>query len=146
MEDRTIHPSMKGVYAAYLLAIVIALAAMWAIRQYAENPDNTRPASWVYLLPLIVLLWPLNLHLKRRMVTLRFHDDHLTLDTGFFSRTRRTVDTAKIQDVTVQQSFGQRLMGIGDLKFEDSGQSGGMLIAGLDNPRELADAKARGSS
>jgi uncharacterized membrane protein YdbT with pleckstrin-like domain len=82
----------------------------------------------------------LNMHLKRRLVTLRFHDDHLTLETGFFSRTRRTVDTAKIQDVTVQQSFGQRLMGIGDLVFEDAGESGGMAMRNLDRPREIADA------
>ena len=140
MEDRTIHPSMKSVYAAYVLALVIALAGMWAIHQYADNPQNTPPPQWAYLVPLILLLWPISNHLKRRMVTLRFHDDHLTLETGFLSRTRRTVDTAKIQDVTVQQSFGQRLMGVGDLKFEDAGESGGMLIANVDNPRELADA------
>jgi len=30
MEDRIFHPSMKAVYAGYLLAIVIAGAAMWA--------------------------------------------------------------------------------------------------------------------
>jgi len=140
MEDRTIHPSMKAVYAAYVVAIAIALAGMWAIHQYADNPNNTPPANWVYLLPLVILIWPINMHANRRMITLRFQDDHLTLETGYFSRTRRTVDTAKIQDVTVQQSFGQRLMGIGDLRFEDSGPSGGMVISGIDDPRALADA------
>jgi len=134
MEDRTIHPSMKTVWAAYLLAIVIALAAMWAISQYAQDPPN-----WLYLVPLIVLLPPLNMHLRRRTVTLRFHDDHLTLEAGFFSRTRRTVDMAKIQDVTVKQSFGQRLMGVGDLMLESAGESGAMGIKNLDSPREIAD-------
>jgi uncharacterized membrane protein YdbT with pleckstrin-like domain len=134
MEDRTIHPSMKTVWAAYLLAIVIALAAMWAISQYAQDPP-----TWLYLVPLIVLLPPLNMHLRRRTVTLRFHDDHLTLEAGFFSRTRRTVDMAKIQDVTVQQSFGQRLMGVGDLMLESAGESGAMGIKNLDSPREIAD-------
>src|SRR5580692_4332120 len=135
MEDRTIHPSMKTVWAAYLLAIAIAAAAMWAISQYAQDPPN-----WLYLVPLIVLLPPLNMHLRRRTVTLRFHDDHLTLEAGFFSRTRRTVDMAKIQDVTVQQSFGQRLMGVGDLMLESAGESGAMGIRNLDRPREIADA------
>jgi uncharacterized membrane protein YdbT with pleckstrin-like domain len=134
MEDRTIHPSMKTVWAAYLLAIVIALAAMWAASQYAQDPPN-----WLYLVPLILLLPPLNMHLRRRTVTLRFHDDHLTLEAGFFSRTRRTVDMAKIQDVTVQQSFGQRLMGVGDLMLESAGESGAMGIKNLDSPREIAD-------
>jgi uncharacterized membrane protein YdbT with pleckstrin-like domain len=124
---------MKSVYAGYVLAIVIILAAMWAIHQYVEDPRG-----WYYAIPMIALVPPINAQAKRRMITLRFHDDHLTLETGFLARTQRTLDTAKIQDVTVQQSFGQRLMGTGDLRFEDSGQSGGMTIRNLDRPRELA--------
>ena len=69
---------MKSVYAAYVLAIVIALAAMWAIHQYVDDPRN-----WYYLVPLVVLIPPINMQAKRRMITLRFHDDHLTLETGF---------------------------------------------------------------
>jgi uncharacterized membrane protein YdbT with pleckstrin-like domain len=135
MEDATIHPSMKSVWAAYLLAIAVVLAGMWALYEYAQ--DQTR---WLFLIPLAALLPPLKMHWKRRVVTLRFHDDHLTLETGFFSRTRRTVDMAKIQDVTVQQTFGQRLMGVGDLMLESAGESGAMGIKNLDRPREIADA------
>ncbi len=134
MEDRTIHPSIKGVMAVDLLASAITIGGIYAIYRYADNPPG-----WAYAIPAIILIWPVILHLKRLTVTLRFRDDHLTLETGLFSRTRRTVDTAKIQDVTVQQSFGQRLMSVGDLRFEDSGAGGGMVISGVDNPRELAD-------
>ena len=133
MQDRVVHPSMKPVLAVDLLASVVVVAAIWAIHNYVDNP-----AIWYYAIPLIAFALPLNMMAKRRMITLRFHDDHLTLETGFLSRTQRTLDTAKIQDVTVQQSFGQRLVGTGDLRFEDSGQSGGMTIRNLDNPRELA--------
>jgi uncharacterized membrane protein YdbT with pleckstrin-like domain len=73
------------------------------------------------------------------MVTLRFHDDHLTLETGFLSRTRRTVDMAKIQDVTVRQTLGQRILGVGNLMLESAGESGSMGIANLDDPRGIAD-------
>jgi len=135
MEDCTIHPSMKSVWATYLLAIAIALAGEWAIRQYAQDQPR-----WLYLIPLIALLPPLNMQMKRRMVTLRIHDGHLTLESGFLSRTRRTVDMAKIQDVTVQQTFGQRLMGVGDLRLESAGESGAMGINNLDRPREIADS------
>jgi uncharacterized membrane protein YdbT with pleckstrin-like domain len=126
---------MKSVYAAYLLAIAVALAGIWAVYQYAQDQPR-----WLYLIPLIALLPPLNMHAKRRAVTLRFHDDHLTLETGYLSRTRRTVDMAKIQDVTVRQTFGQRLIGVGDLMLESAGESGAMAIKNLDRPREIADA------
>ena len=135
MEDCTIHPSMKSVWAAYLLAIAVVLAGEWAIRQYARDQPQ-----WLYLVPLVALLPPLNMQMKRRMVTLRIHDGHLTLESGFLSRTRRTVDMAKIQDVTVQQTFGQRLMGVGDLRLESAGESGAMGINNLDRPREIADS------
>ena len=67
MQARVIHPSMKSVYAAYALAIVIALAAMWAIHQYVDDPR-----SWYYAIPLIALIPPINAQAKRRMITLRF--------------------------------------------------------------------------
>jgi putative membrane protein len=125
---------MKTVWAAYGLAIVVVLAGLWAWFHY--QPDWP---AWVPAILLIVLLPPIRMHLKRRMVTLRLHDEHLTLETGFLSRTRRTVDMAKIQDVTVRQSLGQRLLGVGDLMLESAGEGGRMAIANLDSPRALAD-------
>lgn len=135
IEGVTIRPSMKTVWAAYVLAIIIIVAAAWAYFEYLDDKPR-----WLLLIPLVVLIPPLKMHLKRRLVSLRFQDDHLILETGFFSRMRRTVDTAKIQDVTVRQTLGQRLMGVGDLTLESAGESGHMAIANLDRPREIADA------
>lgn len=134
MEDRTIRPSMKTVWAAYGIAIIVILAGIWAYFEYEPNWP-----VWVPAILLIVLVPPVRMHLRRRMITLRFHDDHLTLETGMLSRTRRTVDMAKIQDVTVRQTLGQRLLGVGDLMLESAGESGAMGIANVDSPREIAD-------
>jgi uncharacterized membrane protein YdbT with pleckstrin-like domain len=141
MEDRTIRPSMKTVWAAYGFAIVVILVGIWAYFAYEPN--------WPYWVPafLLILLVPaIRMHLSRRLITLRLHDDHLTLETGFLSRTRRTVDMAKIQDVTVRQTLGQRLLGVGDLMLESAGESGRMAIANLDNPRWIADEILASSS
>ena len=140
MEDCTLHPSMKSIWAAYLFTGAVALAGVWAIHHYADDPQN-----WLYALPLLLLLFPLNAQLQRSMVTLRIHDGHLTLESGFLSRTRRTIDMAKIQDVTVAQTIGQRIMGTGNLMLESAGESGAMGIANLDSPREIADAIIRSS-
>jgi membrane protein YdbS with pleckstrin-like domain len=134
MEDRTLHPSMKTVWAAYGLAIVVILAGIWAYFQY--EPDWP---AWVPAILLILLLPPIRMHLRRRLVTLRLHDDHLTIETGFLSRTRRTVDMAKIQDVTVSQTLGQRMLGVGNLMLESAGESGRIAIGNLDSPRAIAD-------
>src|ERR1700722_8013882 len=137
MEDRIIRPSMKTVWASYAIAVVLILAGMWV---YFEYPQSQNWPPWVAAILLIVLVPPMKMHLSRRLIKMRMHDDHLTLETGFLSRTRRTVDMAKIQDVTVRQTFGQRLLGVGDLRLESAGESGGAIAIGnLDRPRQLAD-------
>jgi uncharacterized membrane protein YdbT with pleckstrin-like domain len=135
IEGVTIRPSMKTVWLVYVLVIIIIAACFWVYFTYAADKPR-----WLLIIPFVALLTPVNMHLRRRMITLRFQDDHLTLESGFLSRTRRTVDTAKIQDVTVKQTFGQRLMGVGDLMMESAGESGRMAITNLDRPREIADA------
>jgi uncharacterized membrane protein YdbT with pleckstrin-like domain len=135
IEGVTIRPSMKTVWFVYGLVFVIIAACFWAFFTYAADKPR-----WLLVIPFAALITPLNMHLQRRMISLRFQDDHLILETGFLSRTRRTVDTAKIQDVTVKQTLGQRLMGTGDLMLESAGESGRMAIANLDRPRQIADA------
>jgi uncharacterized membrane protein YdbT with pleckstrin-like domain len=135
MEDAIIRASVKTVRVAYVFATGVFLAGMWALEEYGRDEPR-----WLLLIPFIALLPPVKMHLQRRLVTLRFHDDHLTVETGFLSRTRRTVDMAKIQDVTVRQTLRQRIMGVGDLMLESAGESGAIGIRNLDRPRQIADA------
>lgn len=140
MEDTTIRPSIKTVYCYYALAVLVIAAGIWFYYNYAESQ-----APWLMAIPCIGLLVPISMHVKRRQMSMRMHDNHLTFESGFLSRTRRTVDMAKIQDVTVKQSFGQRLLGVGDLMLESAGEAGAMGMRNLDRPRRIADAIIAGS-
>jgi uncharacterized membrane protein YdbT with pleckstrin-like domain len=140
MEDRTIRPSMKTVWLAYVLVLMVIIAGIWAYDTFGRDQQ-----PWLMAIPFIFLLIPIRMHARRRLVTMRLHDNHLTLESGFFSRTRRTVDMAKIQDVTVRQTFGQRLLGVGDLMLESAGESGAMGIHNVDGPRAVADSIIAGS-
>jgi uncharacterized membrane protein YdbT with pleckstrin-like domain len=140
MEDVTIRPSMKTVWAAYVLVVVIIAAGIWTF--YTFVPQES---PWLMAIPCIFLLIPLRMHVRRRLITMRVHDNHLTVESGFFSRTRRTVDMAKIQDVTVKQTLGQRILGVGDLMLESAGEAGAMGIRNVDRPRQVADSIIEGS-
>ena len=139
-EDRTLHPSMKTVWVSYALALIVVGIGIWAYSAFANDQY-----PWLIAVPLVFLLIPIRMHVKRRLISMRLHDNHLTLESGFFSRTRRTVDMAKIQDVTVKQTLGQRMMGVGDLMLESAGESGAMGIRNMDSPRALADSIIAGS-
>jgi len=134
MEARTIRASMKTTWAAYVVALLLIGTGIWAYYTYAQDQPR-----WLVVLPLVVLVVPLSMHVKRLQMTLRLEDHHLTLERGFLSRTRRTLDMAKIQDVTVKQTLRQRMIGVGDLILEDAGQTGAMDIRNLDRPRAIAD-------
>jgi uncharacterized membrane protein YdbT with pleckstrin-like domain len=126
---------MKTVWLAYLLAALLLIAGFWLYYEYGQD----QPA-WLMAIPPIAFLPPLKMQLQRRLVKIRLVDDHLIIESGFLSRTQRTVDTAKIQDITVNQTFGQRILGVGNLRLESAGESGSMAIANLDRPYQIADA------
>lgn len=126
---------MKTVYLAYAIAFALFVAAEWLLWRYAAPSP-----AWLYTLLLVVFLPPAFSQIKRRFLSVSFFDDHVTIESGFLSRTRRTFDTAKIQDVTVRQSLGQRLIGTGDIVLESAGENGSIYIPNLDRPRIIADA------
>jgi putative membrane protein len=126
---------MKTVWLAYALAALVLIAGFWLYYEYGQN----QPA-WLMAIPLLAFLPAVRMQLKRRLTSLRLVDDHLILENGFLSRMQRTVDTAKIQDVTVKQTLGQRILGVGDLRLESAGEAGSMAIANLDRPYQIADA------
>ncbi len=126
---------MKTVRLAYGLAALVLIAGLWLYYEYGQNEP-----AWLMAIPLVAFLPAIKMHLQRRLVSLRLLDDHLILENGFLSRTQRTIDTAKVQDVTVRQTFGQRILGIGDLRLESAGEAGSIAIANLDRPYQIADA------
>jgi uncharacterized membrane protein YdbT with pleckstrin-like domain len=49
------------------------------------------------------------------------------------------MELAKVQDVTVNQTLGQRLLGTGDLSLETAGETSRIVIQSIDRPQEAAD-------
>jgi uncharacterized membrane protein YdbT with pleckstrin-like domain len=132
--ERIIRPSMKLVYFSYFVVFVLIGAATWAYFQYLQDKPR-----WLLAIPFVLLLIPIRQHIGTRLIMLKLETERLTLQTGLISHTRRTVDIAKIQDVTVHQSIGQRMLGVGDITMETAGESGRLVLNGIDSPKAVAD-------
>jgi uncharacterized membrane protein YdbT with pleckstrin-like domain len=65
--------------------------------------------------------------------------DRLRHESGFLSKSTHTIDLVKVQDVRVDQSVKQRLLGMGRISVETSGGSSAIAIDNVDNPHQLAD-------
>jgi membrane protein YdbS with pleckstrin-like domain len=140
MAEMIIRPTMKFIYLGYLLAIVIVVALVVGLMRIAWPPDV--PLSfqrWIPWLPVLLLLWPVKRHLRNRLTKMTILDDRLRYETGFLSRTTRTILISRVQDVTVHQRLSQRILAVGDVSIETAGEASRLTIPDIDRPQGIAD-------
>jgi uncharacterized membrane protein YdbT with pleckstrin-like domain len=63
----------------------------------------------------------------------------LRYEEGLLSKTTRNIQLSKIQDVRVDQSLGQRMLGVGDISIETSGESSRLEVDNIDSPQGVAE-------
>jgi uncharacterized membrane protein YdbT with pleckstrin-like domain len=140
MPEMVIRPTMKFIYIGYLLVLLIVAAAVILLLHVPMPGLIPAPVQpWIPWLPILLLLWPLKFQLRNRLTKITILDDRLRYETGFFSRTTRTILISRIQDLTVHQRMGQRIFGVGDLSIETAGESSRLTIPEIDRPQEIAD-------
>ena len=137
MADLVIRPSIKGVVVSYVISTLLLIGIVVFL--------NSRGFKPVELWALIVI--PLGIDIRASIRHVRLNSRRVTLDQGvlryedgIFSKTQRNLMLDKIRDVRVEQTAGQRLVGVGNLTIEALGESGAIMLENVDRPREVADA------
>jgi uncharacterized membrane protein YdbT with pleckstrin-like domain len=149
MEDIVIRPSLKLIWAAYA---VIALLVVASLVLYSM--DVYGAVHWgVALLPALLLLWPLKRHIQSRFTRLILSGDKLCYETGVLARSKRLIQITKVQDVRMDQTLTQRMLGIGNISLETAGETSRLVMRNVDSPDHAAEtilriahANAEGSS
>jgi len=128
--------SLKFIKLSYVLCLVLAvgIGVYWAADE--ADRDNIR---WLFVVPVLLAVWTVIRHIQRRLVKLTILGDRLRYEEGLFSKSTRTIELVKVQDVRVDQSFGQRMVNVGDLSMETAGGSSRIVVASIDRPQEAAD-------
>ncbi len=131
-----LRPSIKLIKLVYVLSLVAAVA----IAVYLLSIHNSDGRMWaLLLLPAIAILFAGIRHVRRRLTKLTILGDRLRYEAGLFSKTTRTMELSKVQDVRVDQTFGQRMLNIGDLSLETAGETSRIVMQSIDRPQEAAD-------
>lgn len=132
----TLRPSLKFVNLSYIVCLLLALAVV-AYGTMANPPVE----HWEYMFaaPVILIFFTLIRHVQKRMVKINVLSDRLRYESGLASKTTRTIELVKVQDVTVAQSIWQRMVGIGDLSIETAGSTSRIEIDAIDRPQQAAD-------
>ncbi len=140
MAEIVIRPTMKFIYLGYLMIAVIVVASVALLMRVTWPPDVSPSLQHLIpWLPVLLLLWPLRRHVRNRLTRTTILDYQLKHQSGFLSRTTRTIMLPRVQDVTVHQRLGQRIFGVGDLSIETAGEASRLTIAQIDQPQEIAD-------
>ncbi len=120
----------------YVLCLLVAIG----IAVYLLAIHNQDDRMWALLaLPALGALLLIVRHIQRRLVKLTILEDRLRYQAGFLSKTTRTMELTKVQDVRVDQTIGQRMLNIGDLSLETAGDSSRIVMPSVDQPHEAAD-------
>jgi putative membrane protein len=128
--------SLKFIILAYLSC---ALAMVAVVVAYLVWTLNQVPL-WAPLIPFLAVDALITVRLLRALTTrLKVMEDRLHWESGLLSKSTRTIELEKIQDVRVDQTIGQRMLGIGDLSLETAGGSSKIVMQTIDHPQAVAD-------
>ena len=133
MELRT---SVKIIKFGYLICVLVAIG----IAVYLSAIHNQDQRMWALLaIPALGIIILSIRHTRRLLIKLTILDDRLRYEAGLLSKSTRTMELTKIQDVRVDQTLGQRMLDIGDLSLETAGESSRIVMRSIDNPHAAAD-------
>ncbi|HWB86564.1 MAG TPA: PH domain-containing protein [Bryobacteraceae bacterium] len=136
MSEFVIYPTHKFIKAGFALSALAVLAIEIVYYLAWRRVELLHPLP--VLVPLL-FVWPVVRWLRLRYTKAVITEERLRYESGVTSRTTRNIHLSKVQDVRVEQSVGQRLMGVGDLSIETAGEASRLTLHNVDNPQTIAD-------
>ena len=134
MAEVLIRPTLKFIKLGYVAVLLLIGVAAWFGLSYQDPP-----MPWVPAVVALLLFWPISKHIRRGSTKLIVSGDKLRYESGFLSKSTRTISLAKVQDVSVNQTLGQRMTGTGSLSIETAGESSRLTVHSIDSPQKVAD-------
>src|SRR5690242_9652513 len=100
MPDVLIRPTLKFIKLGYVAVLLLVGVAAWFGFSY-QNPVM----PWIPAVAALLLFWPITKQIRRQATKVIVSGDKLRYESGFLSKTTRTISLAKVQDVSVHQTL-----------------------------------------
>ena len=136
MSDFTIRPTAKFLIARFVVTGIVFLAIeIW----YFVSLRGKEGAHFLPFIAPIIFIPAFTRLLQRQWTVITVSGDRLRYESGFSSKTTRTIQISKLQDVRVDQRPMQRMFNVGDISIETSGETSRLTIEDVDSPQSVAD-------
>jgi len=136
VSDLTIRPTAKFLILRFVVTGIVFLAIESWYFTSLKGKQGTD------LIPFVapIIFFPAFLRLiRRQFTTVTVSGDRLRYETGMLSKTTRTIQLSRLQDVRVDQRPLQRMFRVGDISIETAGETSRLTIPDVDDPQALAD-------
>ena len=137
MKSTVITPSKKPLVGVALLEAVVM--GGWTLIYFTMLPPTSRNIAYlvapIALFSLIMSVAVVRLNLTR----LTLAPPQLNFESGLLTKTQRSFNLSKIQDVRVEQSIVERVFRVGTITIETASVDGSVRIESIDSPRQVAD-------
>lgn len=136
MKPLVIRSTAKVVMAWLFFSTLLLLAIAYFLYTRNWEPNSL---LGLFAIPIGIDVWVTFrlFQLQTRQIVLS--EDMLRFESGFLGKSQRNLMLTKIEDVRVAQSVGQRLLGVGDLAVQATGDSAPLCLDNIDNARAVAE-------
>lgn len=129
----TIYPAFYEVGNQYFVAILLSITAT-AIIAYFNFP------FWIAIVfAAACFIKPIYRHIQNNHTVYRLTTTKIEIKSGLFSVKSRNIPLRHVQDVSVSETFKERLIGIGDVVIDSAAIEGKIIMRNIRNPRKYVD-------
>ncbi len=113
---------------------------LWSILVIGFGATRENPDAWVWAIPLFALFFIIIQHLKALTTTLSITTTRSKLRNGLLSKRTREVRHSDVRLLQVDQTIGQRLMGVGALSVASAAHGGVEIkVSGIKDPEHIKE-------
>jgi membrane protein YdbS with pleckstrin-like domain len=137
VEPFTITPTKKLILVGAVIEAL--LMALWIGVYLFVLPEDVR-SLWMVIIPFMLTgLAQAMVILKSQSRKLTVSLEQLTLEQGIAQKSRQMINLEKIQDVSVEQGFFERMLNIGSITIQSASTVGALRLDSIDAPTEIAN-------
>ena len=133
MSSFEVRPSAKFLIAGMLLEGLLLIPAIYVAVTYGGA------YVWTLAIPVLLGSYTSMLWVMKRSTRITVAEGRLRYQSGIASKTTRTLELARIQDVTVRQSITERMLGLGSITVVTASETGSLSMEQIDSPQEVAE-------
>jgi uncharacterized membrane protein YdbT with pleckstrin-like domain len=137
MQPTVIVPSKKPLVGIAVLEAIVM--AGWAFVYFTWLPPASQNILYLVAPLLLFSVVMSGAAMRLNLTKLTIAPPQLNFESGLLTKTQRSFNLNKIQDVRVEQSLGERILGIGTISIETASAGGSVRVESIDSPRQVAD-------